>query len=859
MNLNKNILRNKRIPLISVFMLISVLIVHSNLNVSLQGVDGSKESSLTKSALNGGAYTFRLLAVERQFDSYNMKSAEYFIDALLKHTNWNNASATYVSYIHLLSGYNLASHAKYGHFYKGSPTKANMKNEITNFLCQPAAGENTSRTFRILYYNGHGDNGYLSLDQNYNYSDLESDMTSGGLGNNNCTVIILDTCKSGSAIDDGKCGGTLNCTGWAVLSACKSTELANGWTWATSDSRVYPGYWAIFTGYNSTKYYNGTKLPVGLIGAMHGGADDSNNDGWFSAGELFAYAKTSTTEYTKQDKDLGYPDQNPVSFYGVVGGNVPIIPKWYLWVEPPIPASTPSNGKPQIVKLIGLPHDEWWWRHGHDTSGTGYSYCYGSSSNNLLYNRDLAGTIFASSSVVEGMVFVGIYSGTVGAIYALDMKNGEIVWRYPQTGYLPAPIRSSPAVENAVVFFGTEAPDRRLYAIDAYTGLPRWISSPLGGGGGGGVFSSPAVADNRVFVGTLDGYFFCLNATSGQTMWSYTIGAPISSSPAVAYGKVFFGIEAPAPGPGVCALNELTGAPLIWFFPSGTSIRSSPAVADGLVFIGSEGGTLYALIEANGSPLWQRTLSGPISSSPAVDSLGHLVVVGAGNNVECREEMTGNPRWMFSTSGAIGFSSPGIAANGLVYTGSSDGFVYCINEITGTEVWRYSTGGPVASSPAISAEHVFIGSNDGRLYCLGLPWPDISIVNCWPSKQNVMFYEEVTIYCTVENIGPTTETFNLACYLDPIHSNSKIFERPPKKVLDRTITLNPGESITVSDTLYVVSLVSTSYLWKLWADADTVMYEVKMRDNRFTFGTISVLPPAAPTGWSSLKPRPCLD
>lgn len=849
-------LKNKKFPWISAVMLISVLAISSNLSMSMQGVE-SKESFQATPLSDGGAYTFRLLAVERYFDSSCMKSAEYFIDALLKHTNWNNRSATYVSYIHLLSMYSLANDPRYGHFYKGSATKANMKNEITNFLCQPVAGENTSRTFRILYYIGHGCNGYLSLDQGYTYSDLKQDLGSGGLGNNNCSVVMLDTCKSGSAIDDGKCGGTLNCTGWVVLSACNSTEAAWGWTWASSGSRAYPGYWGIFTGYNSTQYKNGTTLPVGLIGAMNGGASDSNNDGWYSAGELFSFARTSTSEYVKQDTDLvanqADRHQNPVSFYGVVGGDVPIIPKWYLWVEPPIPASTPTNGQAMALKLSIVPLYNWWWRHGHDASGSAYTTCNGPSSNNLLYSRQFAGSVFSSPAVVEGMVFVGTYSGTSGVIYALDMKNGEIVWRYPRTGYLPSSIRSSPAVENAVVFFGTEAPDSRLYAIDAYTGLPRWISVPLGGGGGGGIFSSPVVADNRVFIGTLDGYFFCLNATSGQIMWAYTTGGGVYSSPAVAYGKVFFGTS--GSNPRVYALHEFSGG-YLWDFPTGSSIRSSPAVADGRVFVGTEGGVLYCLNEMNGTPYWGYTTSGPVTSSPAVDSLRQLVIVGAGNNLECRREMTGATEWIFTTSGIIGFSSPSIAANGLVYIGSYDGFVYCISEITGQEVWRFLTGGLIDSSPAISGEHVFFGSNDGRVYCLGLPWPDIRILDCWPSKQFVYDYQKITIYCTVKNVGPTTATFNLACYLDPIHYDPLIFERPPKKVLNKTITLNPEESITVNNTFDVFDLASISYQWKLWADVDVVMYEVKMSDNRFTNGIIRIY---TPKGIYNYNMRCCID
>ena len=810
--------------------------------------DFGKTDHSSKS-LSSNVITFRLLAVQRKFRfngvDKDMRSAEYLIDALLRHTNWNNASTTYVSYIHLLSSRNLAGHPKYGRFYKGDATKQNMKREIRNFLCQPVAGENLSRSVRILYYIGHGGKGYLDLDEKYYYTELKQDLSSGGLGNNNCTLIILDTCHSGSAINDGKCGGTLGKLGWIVLSACKSSEYAWGWDGVSQSHRAYPGYWGVFTGYNSTKYENGTVMPVGLIGAMHGGAKDWNNDGWLSAGELNYFAAPSTIQYQNLERN----PQHPVSYVGVLGGQIPIIPFWYYRTIPPMPVVTwPGNGVPYEVKLIPPPYAEWE-QYGHDATRTGYSIINGPASNNLLYYEEFSGPIVSSAAVVDGMAFVTTHSGATDAIYALDMKNGEVVWRYPQIGYLPAPVSSSPAVMNGVVFFGTEAPDSRIYAIDAYTGTVRWVSNLTGG-----IFSSPAVADNRVFIGTLDGFFYCLNMTSGETIWEYTVGgAPILSSPAVAYGKVFFGTDDP-----ICTLyclDEFTGD-FLWSFSDGTPIQGSPAVADDLVFIGTLGGTLYALNEISGDILWSYTISAPIYSSPAVDSFKRLVIIGAEYDVVCVDEITGTPKWTFPTSGQIVFSSPSIASNGLVYIGSYDKNVYCIDEDTGMEIWRFTTNGTVDSSPAVSAEHLFIGSSDGKLYCLGMNWPDIGIENCWPSKQYVRVYEKtITIYCTVKNLGNTSETFNLTCYLDPVHVDPLIYEQPSKAVLNKTITLNPGESATVDVTVNLSDLISMCYLWKLWADIDVVTYEVQMRDNQFTFGMIYIF---SGGGGGSLRFYPCL-
>jgi len=55
------------------------------------------------------------------------------------------------------------------------------------------------------------------------------------------------------------------------------------------------------------------------------------------------------------------------------------------------------------------------------------------------------------------------------------------------------------------------------------------------------VDSSPAVADGKVYVGSYDNKTYCLNASTGAKIWSYTTGSCVVSSPAVADGKVYVG------------------------------------------------------------------------------------------------------------------------------------------------------------------------------------------------------------------------------------------------------------------------------------------------------------------------------
>lgn len=55
--------------------------------------------------------------------------------------------------------------------------------------------------------------------------------------------------------------------------------------------------------------------------------------------------------------------------------------------------------------------------------------------------------------------------------------------------------------------------------------------------------SSPAIADDVVYVGGLDGKLYALDLYSGVELWSYFLGAPIASSPALCGDFLYVGAE----------------------------------------------------------------------------------------------------------------------------------------------------------------------------------------------------------------------------------------------------------------------------------------------------------------------------
>ncbi len=102
--------------------------------------------------------------------------------------------------------------------------------------------------------------------------------------------------------------------------------------------------------------------------------------------------------------------------------------------------------------------------------------------------------------------------------------------------------------------------------------------------------ASPALAYNRVYVPTAT-KVYALNLKDGSVNWSIPLsGNGSASSPAVAGGKLFFGLDDSY----VYALDAYSGDTL-WTYKTEGPVRSSPAISDGVLFVGSEDGNLYAI------------------------------------------------------------------------------------------------------------------------------------------------------------------------------------------------------------------------------------------------------------------------
>jgi outer membrane protein assembly factor BamB len=127
------------------------------------------------------------------------------------------------------------------------------------------------------------------------------------------------------------------------------------------------------------------------------------------------------------------------------------------------------------------------------------------------------GSWVESSPVVrEGVVYIG--SSDALKLFALDLETGETAWTLKTNGWS----WGTPLVADGVVYIGgvSASPyyfegvelEAGLYAVEQETGALVWrmTPEPIEGYITGGVFSTPVVADQVVYVAGLDGYVYAL-------------------------------------------------------------------------------------------------------------------------------------------------------------------------------------------------------------------------------------------------------------------------------------------------------------------------------------------------------------
>jgi hypothetical protein len=351
--------------------------------------------------------TYRLLAIEGSWSE--TQSGEYLIRELTQFGNWNNQTGK--AYIRLLSSHSLEECIDPAKPYLvGNSTKDNMRSQILDFL-----GQAGPEDFSLLYFNNHGDDKLLQLDELINSTELSSwlEPIKGTL------CIVLDACLSGSWINDGQ-GGVLGGPGRIVLCSSHSNQ--------TSAGLIGPYHGGIFTGYEKTYYSsNNTYIPVGLIGAIS--ANRNSNSEWLSVEQWFEYANSSLVG--------SFHTEDP-TFYNGLGFDPPLIMLPPQQARFSVSLTAWVNETFTVKALDGMTNYTW-------DFGDGNIITSAQSTINYTYNHP--GDYAITLNVTDNQGFS--YEGTYGIIAKiLGDINGDSKVNLPDLVFMTLAYGSKPSSSN---------------------------------------------------------------------------------------------------------------------------------------------------------------------------------------------------------------------------------------------------------------------------------------------------------------------------------------------------------------------------------------------------------------------------
>lgn len=313
---------------------------------------------------------------------------------------------------------------------------------------------------------------------------------------------------------------------------------------------------------------------------------------------------------------------------------------------------------------------------------------------------------FSSPAVKDGCVVVGegLHYTTDSRINCLDTK-GNLLWELRTRSH----VESSPCIYNGRVYVG--AGDDGYYCIDLKpgpAGKPNVVWH-LDGKKYPDCETAHLVADGMVFLGLGMGgnAILGLDAETGKELWRLDAPYPVFAPPALADGKLYVGM---GNGNYVETAEQVRDNVLKKMREAG---KSEAEIAEAEKRLGPAG-EVWCIEAKTGKVEW--------AFKPPQTVLGAIAVGGSGivgGTSPCRDTVGGMSPSRDSrredTPPTSGDTPPTMGDR--LYFGCRDGQLYCLST-AGKLIKSWNAHEPILTSPAVGDEFVYVSTASGRLHCL---------------------------------------------------------------------------------------------------------------------------------------------
>ena len=204
-----------------------------------------------------------------------------------------------------------------------------------------------------------------------------------------------------------------------------------------------------------------------------------------------------------------------------------------------------------------------------------------------------------------------------------------------------------------------------------------------------------------------------------KEQWVVQTGAGIYCSPAVENDQVFVGDDL-----GCLTAYALKNGKKLWSFVSGKRIVGTPAVSQGIVVFGSADRMIYGLNAADGSLRWKVNAAEPVLGAVTIHE--GIAYVGASDKTfRAIDIQTGKVVWSYDQVKGYIETKPLIADNKVIFS-AWDNTLYALDKTTGKEIWTWTGGltrmhfSPAAVWPVASNGKVFIADPQRAMTAIDL-------------------------------------------------------------------------------------------------------------------------------------------
>lgn len=204
---------------------------------------------------------------------------------------------------------------------------------------------------------------------------------------------------------------------------------------------------------------------------------------------------------------------------------------------------------------------------------------------------------------------------------------------------------------------------------------------------GAGIYCSPAVWEDKVFVGDDMGRLTAYTLKQGKKLWSYQSGKRIVGTPAADDNVVVFG----SADRHIYGLNANDGS-LRWKVEAEEPVLGAVSIENGVAYVGASDHKFRAIDIQSGKVLWSYdNVKGYIESKPLITS--DKVIFGAWDNtLYALNKNNGEALWKWTGGLTRMHFSPAavwpVAANGKVFITDPQRAMTAIDIETGETVWR---------------------------------------------------------------------------------------------------------------------------------------------------------------------------